>query len=116
MKWTWVKKITLADWGALVGLGLMIVGLGVKMESSIGGQARIKYEGREKVAEVRQIVNINDAGKTELEALPAIGPVLAQKILDYRKNQGPFKSKEAIMAVPGIGRKTYEKFKDKIKI
>ena len=48
--------------------------------------------------------------------LPAIGPVTAQKIIDYRNVRGVFKSKEEIMEVSGIGVKTYEKIKDKIKI
>lgn len=49
------------------------------------------------------LVNINTASAAELEALPGIGPVTAQDIVDYRTSNGPFASIEAIMDVPGIG-------------
>lgn len=48
-------------------------------------------------------ININIATQAELESLPDIGPVLAQAILAYRSEHGPFKSIEAIQEVDGIG-------------
>jgi len=48
-------------------------------------------------------ININRASQEELESLPGIGPVLAQAILAYRSEHGPFKSIEAIQDVSGIG-------------
>ncbi|MDE6881054.1 MAG: helix-hairpin-helix domain-containing protein [Oscillospiraceae bacterium] len=59
-------------------------------------------------------VDINTAGLDELDALPGIGPVLAQRILDYREANGPFLSVEELMEVKGIGEKTLEKFRDSV--
>ncbi len=56
-------------------------------------------------------VNINTATKEELDALPEIGPVKAQAIIDYRAKNGPFKTPEDIMKVSGIKEGTYAKIK-----
>ena len=48
-------------------------------------------------------VHLNSATLEDLEALPGIGPVTAQKILDYRQQHGPFTSVDELDAVPGIG-------------
>ena len=47
-------------------------------------------------------VNLNTASVAELDALPGVGPVLAQRIVDHRK-QGPFRSVDELDDVPGIG-------------
>lgn len=59
-------------------------------------------------------ININTATKEQLEALPEIGPVKAQAIIDYRNANGPFKSPEDIMKVKGIKEGTFGKVKDQI--
>jgi len=61
-------------------------------------------------------ININKASQKELESLPGIGPVYAQRIIEYRQSRGPFKSKEEIKEVKGIGEKTFSKIKDLISI
>lgn len=53
------------------------------------------------------LVNINTASGSELEAIPGIGPVYAERIIEYRQKSGGFKSKEEIMEIKGIGEKTY---------
>lgn len=60
------------------------------------------------------LVNINSAGADELETLPGIGPITAQKILNYRAANGSFADIAAIMEVPGIGEAKYEQIKDLI--
>ena len=61
-------------------------------------------------------VNINQATMKELEALPGIGPVLAQRIIEKRNRVGKFSSPEDLLKVSGIGPKKLAKIKDKIKI
>lgn len=61
-----------------------------------------------------QLVNINSAGVSELDALPGVGPATAQAIVDDRKENGPFTMVEDIMRVSGIGEKKFEKLKSLI--
>jgi competence protein ComEA len=49
------------------------------------------------------LVDLNTAGVAELDALPGIGPVLAQRIVEHRRREGPFRSVEELDDVPGIG-------------
>lgn len=52
-------------------------------------------------------VDINTASAEELDDLPGIGPTLAERIVAYREENGPFKSPEDVTDVPGIGPATY---------
>lgn len=60
------------------------------------------------------LININTATKEELDTLPGIGPVTAQKIIDYRQEHGNFSSIEDIKNVKGIGEAKFSKMQDKI--
>lgn len=53
-------------------------------------------------------VNLNTADAAELDTLPKVGPVLAQRIVDWRKDHGPFKSVDELDAVDGVGPKMLE--------
>jgi competence protein ComEA len=53
-------------------------------------------------------VNLNTADAAALDTLPKVGPVLAQRIVDWRKEHGPFKSVEELDAVDGVGPKMLE--------
>ena len=61
-------------------------------------------------------VNINTATQAELETLPGIGPSIAVKIINYRKENGKFAKIEDIKKVSGIGENKYSKIKELIKI
>lgn len=60
------------------------------------------------------LININTASVSELDALPGVGPSKAQAIITYREENGPFKSIEEIKNVSGIGESSFEKIKDLI--
>ena len=62
------------------------------------------------------IVNINNASQTELETLPGIGPSIANKIINYRKEKGKFSRIEDIKNVSGIGEAKFEKIKKYISV
>jgi len=61
-------------------------------------------------------ININTADKSELDALPGIGPSLAERIMEYRQTNGSFSDIDELKKVPGIGSSKFEKMKDKITI
>ncbi len=56
-------------------------------------------------------VNLNTATSEELQLVPGIGPVTAEKILQMRKSYGAFKSVDDLRAVRGIGPKRLEKMR-----
>jgi competence protein ComEA len=62
------------------------------------------------------LIDINHATAEELDQLPGIGPVTAQKIISYRLEHGAFTRIEAIQDVPGIGPETYEQIKNRITV
>ena len=62
------------------------------------------------------MVNINTADVERLATLKGIGPALAQRIIDYREQNGGFKSIDEVKNVRGIGDKKFADFKDKITI
>lgn len=61
-------------------------------------------------------VNLNTATVQQLEALPGVGPVLAQRIVDYRQRKGRFISIRQLMEVEGIGEKKYASLKDHVTV
>lgn len=73
---------------------------------------------QEKYAELvsaqHALININSLNIDELIALPGVGKQLADRIIRYHQEYGPFKKKEDIMQVKGMGEKKFEAIKDLI--
>ena len=61
-------------------------------------------------------ININKASVEEISKLEKIGPSYAERIVQYRKEHGPYEKPEDLMKVKGIGPKTFELNKDKIAV
>ena len=61
-------------------------------------------------------IDINTATAQQLQLLPGIREVLAQRIIDYRETHGAFKSVEELMNVSGIGEKKFEDVKEFITV
>ncbi len=59
-------------------------------------------------------ISINTADKEQLVQIPSVGPSTADKIIEYREQNGPFQSIEELTNVKGIGEKKLEKMRDYI--
>ena len=61
-------------------------------------------------------LDLNTATLDQLEELPGVGPVLAQRILDYRLKQGRFASVDELRQVSGIGDQRFAELKDLVRV
>jgi competence protein ComEA len=84
-----------------------------------GSRVEIGQDGHYRVARMHGAelltlglaIDLNRATATDLDALPGLGPALAQRIIDYRQKHGPFKNIDDLEKVSGIGSKKLEKIK-----
>ena len=67
-------------------------------------------------AQAPLLVDINTADAEALDELPEVGPSTAEKIVEYRRSNGSFRSVDELEEVPGIGPKTLEKIKPFAKV
>jgi len=61
-------------------------------------------------------LNLNSATLAQLDALPGVGPVLAQRIIDFRTKRGGFKQVDELRQVDGIGEETFVRLKDLVAV
>lgn len=62
-------------------------------------------------SDVPRRVDLNQASLSDLEALPGIGPKLAQRVIEFRNERGPFRNVEDLREVKGIGRKKFDRLR-----
>ena len=63
-----------------------------------------------------KMININKANESELEEIPGVGPAMASKIVNYRKENGEFKTIEDLKNISGIGEKKFEAMREYISV
>jgi len=89
--------------------GLPLSEAGVEPEESVP-------DARPEISQSGSSVNLNRATLEQLESLPGIGEKLARRILDYRRENGPFASSDELMNVTGIGQKKFDTMKSRITV
>jgi comEA protein len=82
------------------------------------GMVKPEYTIEELDRELSQkaMININKASKEDIMRIPGIGPVMAERILLFKKENGSFSSVMDLLKVPGIGPKKCEHLKEHIKV
>ena len=101
-------------WQAEDSLQTVLLDAGIQADADLNHIEIYVPEAGETVSAQR--IDINRAESWLLEALPGIGEVLAQRIVDYRKQNGPFRIVEDLLKVSGIGSGTFEQIRDCITV
>jgi competence protein ComEA len=101
-------------WQETDTLHTLLLDAGVEADADLSQiQIHVPQTGEEQSP---QKIDINRAEPWLLEALPGIGEVLAQRIVDYRSENGPFNRIEELLRVSGIGEETLERIRDYITV
>lgn len=104
--------------------GALLEALNLAAPLTDGIQILVPREGQEGVAPAPVtggavaggLVNVNSAIATELEELPGIGEVIAQRIIDYRTENGPFATVDELLDVSGIGDAILESIRELVTV
>ena len=117
-------KVTKTEWMMLVLAGAFLVTLVLLYRQSAAVAPGTDYtisvqrQAAEQVTpeppEPKGPVDVNTAAADELQELNGVGPALAERIIDYREANGPFRSLEDLLEVKGIGEATLEKFREDV--
>jgi competence protein ComEA len=82
----------------------------------VAGRDTAAARGTAPTPGVARALDLNRAGVAELDALPGIGPVLAQRIVEFRREHGPFRRFEELRAVRGVGPRLLERIRPSVAI
>jgi competence protein ComEA len=95
----------------LVRIGFALLSLTL-VAATVPGLAAPDVQGVQQPERQEAKIDVNTAGSAELQTIPGIGPALAARIIDYRREHGPFESVEQLLAVKGIGPKLLTRMRD----
>ncbi len=94
-------------------IGLVIIALGMGLVQSAYAAANT---AKPVTATAAAMVNINTATSDQLATIKGLGPKKAQAIVDYRKDNGAFKSVEDLKKVPGISEKLFASIQPQVTV
>ena len=95
---------------------LLTKGMILSLVLAVALTALVPFESYAASQTATKKININTATLIELQELPRIGEKVAQRIIDFRKENGKFKSTADLLKVKGIGEKIYASLKDRITV
>ncbi|MFM7207016.1 MAG: ComEA family DNA-binding protein [Planctomycetaceae bacterium] len=98
------RVLAVAVAASLTGMAAAFVALG-------GLSGRLIHHDAAPLPSGRFTVNVNEAGIDELAVLPGLGPATARRIVDHRREHGPFTSIDGLLDVPGIGPATLDEMR-----
>ena len=84
-----------------------------------GEQLRVPAVGELSPAPIEAsdgLVNLNSADVAALDTLPRVGPAMAERIIQWREDNGAFTAVEDLLSVSGIGQKTFDSLKDLVTV
>jgi competence protein ComEA len=84
---------------------------GSRVEVTPDGGHRVSAMPGAQLLTLGLVINLNQATAADLDAIPGVGPALAQRIVDYRQEHGPFKKIDDLMEVSGFGPQNLQKLK-----
>ena len=99
--------------GAMVGLCLVAMTLAVATGSVVAAEGDA---GKSANSEPARQIDINKATAVELTAIPGVGTAIAQRIVEFRDKQGPFRRVEDLLKIRGIGEKSFQKIRPYVKV
>ena len=122
-------KLTKSEWALLALTGAFLAALALlyldASHTAAGADYTISVQRMDREPPAPQLpaepeprgpVDVNTADAEELQTLAGIGPALAQRIIAYRTEHGPFRRVEDLLEVKGIGEATLEKFRQEVTV
>ncbi len=102
---------------AFLHKGLLVLAVLASAGISLAGNTGYAAPNKDvKIENPAKVVNFNTASSEELQTIRGIGPAIAGRVLEYRKEHGRFEKIEDVAKVRGIGEAKLQKFKAQVSI